>query len=107
METVETPPTLDSFTPLDEHQSQTPDTFFGGTPVLHLHCSDVKVLVSRKSLGEYSLLQSLLPSQDQSQRQEQDSDEEVVISGVELWVSSKLVAQIAHYEHITDFRLGT
>jgi hypothetical protein len=87
MESVESAPTADSFTALQEHQQQTPNTFFGGAPVLHLHCSDAKVLVSRNSLADYSHLQSLL-SQQQPQGQE---DEEVVISGVQIWVSSRFV----------------
>jgi hypothetical protein len=85
METIETAPTVDSFTRLEEHQQQTPYSFFGGPAILHLHCSDAKVLVSRQSLGEHALLQSLLPSQDSPQ----DSDEEVVISNVQVWVSSR------------------
>jgi hypothetical protein len=91
MEAVQATPTLDSYTPLDEHQSQTPETFFGGKPVLHLHCSDAKVLVSRQNIEQYSLLQSLRSSHEQSQGQDQESGQDIVIPGVQLWVSSKLV----------------
>jgi hypothetical protein len=31
------PPASDGFTPLDEHQSRTPGSFFDGKPVLHYH----------------------------------------------------------------------
>lgn len=50
---------MDSYKILSEHQSQTPETFFGGKPVLHLHCSDAKVLVSRQNLEKYSLPQAI------------------------------------------------
>lgn len=35
--TIYTPPALDSFTPLAEHQSQTPASFYSAKPVLHYH----------------------------------------------------------------------
>ena len=35
--TIRSPPALDSFTSLADHQSQTPTSFFGAKPVLH-HC---------------------------------------------------------------------
>ncbi|KAJ2902385.1 hypothetical protein MKZ38_000631 [Zalerion maritima] len=38
--TIRTAPAVADFTPLAEHQSRTPDTFFGGKPVLHAHFVD-------------------------------------------------------------------
>ncbi|KAK4501960.1 hypothetical protein PRZ48_007770 [Zasmidium cellare] len=37
MEQITTAPAVADFTPLSEHQAQTPGTFFGSRPVLHLH----------------------------------------------------------------------
>ena len=34
---IDSPPELDSFTTLADHQSQTPTTFYGAKPVLHFH----------------------------------------------------------------------
>jgi chloride channel, nucleotide-sensitive, 1A len=90
MEAVDTAPAADSFTSLHEHQQETPHTFFGGPAILHLHCPDAKVLISRSSLGEYTLLQSLLPA---AQPPPGDG-EEVVIPDVQIWVSSKSVPRV-------------
>ncbi|EHA55754.1 hypothetical protein MGG_07326 [Pyricularia oryzae 70-15] len=43
--TIHTPPKVDDFTPLAEHQERTPATFFGGKPVLHYHAASATVLV--------------------------------------------------------------
>ncbi|KAF2095845.1 hypothetical protein NA57DRAFT_78622 [Rhizodiscina lignyota] len=55
IESITSAPSLDDFTPLDDHQSQTPSTFFGGKPVLHLCCPNSRVILqdanSVESLG--------------------------------------------------------
>lgn len=43
--TIRTPPSEADFTPLTEYQAQTPETFFGGKPVLHYHAADAKAFV--------------------------------------------------------------
>ncbi|TLS29483.1 hypothetical protein PpBr36_01971 [Pyricularia pennisetigena] len=51
--TIHSPPKVDDFTPLAEHQERTPATFFGGKPVLHYHAASAKALVpasQRRSL---------------------------------------------------------
>jgi chloride channel, nucleotide-sensitive, 1A len=40
--TIRTPLSLDDFVLLAVHQSQTPETFFGGKPILHYHTKDAK-----------------------------------------------------------------
>jgi len=40
--TIRVPPTLQDFIPLAEYESQTPETFFGGKPILYYHGVDVK-----------------------------------------------------------------
>jgi chloride channel, nucleotide-sensitive, 1A len=43
--TIRSPPAVDDFVPLTEYQSQTPETFIGGKPVLHLHLTNAKATV--------------------------------------------------------------
>jgi nucleotide-sensitive chloride channel 1A len=45
--TIHSAPPLDSFTPLADHQSQTPEVFYGAKPVLHYHATGARALVSR------------------------------------------------------------
>lgn len=43
--TLRTPPNLADYTPLAEHQSQTPASFYGGKPILHLHAEGAKAWI--------------------------------------------------------------
>lgn len=49
--TIHTPPPLDSFTPLSEHQSATPATFFNETPVLYYHGPNARALIAPEHLS--------------------------------------------------------
>lgn len=42
--TISSAPPLDSFTPLADHQSQTPSSFYGAKPVLHYHAVGARAL---------------------------------------------------------------
>jgi nucleotide-sensitive chloride channel 1A len=50
--TIHAAPPLDSFTPLADHQSQTPDVFYGAKPVLHYHTVGAHALISRAQLSK-------------------------------------------------------
>lgn len=50
--TIHEAPILDSYTPLAEHQSQTPSTFYNAKPVLHYHTTDARATVSRDYLSK-------------------------------------------------------
>lgn len=45
------PSAKDDFDELSEYQSQTPQTFFGGKPILHAHDEHVKAWVSEEQHG--------------------------------------------------------
>jgi len=51
VETIRTPPRMDDFMPLEEYLSHTPDSFFGGKPVLHFHASDAKAALMGSGSG--------------------------------------------------------
>ncbi|KAM3068928.1 hypothetical protein ACMFMG_004103 [Clarireedia jacksonii] len=46
LSTINTPPALDSFTSLTDHQSQTPSTFYDARPVLHFHAVGVRAVTA-------------------------------------------------------------
>ncbi|KAK3945759.1 regulator of volume decrease after cellular swelling-domain-containing protein [Diplogelasinospora grovesii] len=49
--TIRSPPSLDEYKTLAEHQEQTPQTFFGGKPVLHYYATDAKAWIPKSQLG--------------------------------------------------------
>ena len=81
--TLRETPALDSFTPLAEHQSQTPSTFFGTKPILHFHSTAVRVLVPRSQLAHLPIFSSAELS---TAEEEQDGS---IVEVVEAFVSSE------------------
>jgi nucleotide-sensitive chloride channel 1A len=49
--TIRSPPSLENYTPLSEHQSQTPETFYGGKPVLYYHATGAKAWIPTSQRG--------------------------------------------------------
>ncbi|ERT01762.1 hypothetical protein HMPREF1624_00056 [Sporothrix schenckii ATCC 58251] len=47
--TLRSPPALDSYTPLADHESRTPASFYEGPPVLHYHTTGARAYVSREN----------------------------------------------------------
>lgn len=87
LETTTTPPMLDSFTLLSDHREQTPGTFFGGKPVLHLQSPGAKIKVSRNDLEQVHELKNLVAeSVGDNTRTEND---QATIVGIDVWVSSR------------------
>jgi chloride channel, nucleotide-sensitive, 1A len=81
VETVNEAPQIEAFTPLSEHQSQTPDTFFGGQPVLYLLSPGAGLIVSKSQFEENSALRGF--------ESNGSSEDEILIPDVDIWVSSK------------------
>lgn len=49
--TIRSPPPLDSYTLLSEYQTQTPETFHGGKPVLYYHATGAKAWIPKTQRG--------------------------------------------------------
>ncbi|KAH8898549.1 hypothetical protein GQ53DRAFT_742561 [Thozetella sp. PMI_491] len=49
--TIRSPPALTDYTTLSEHQESTPETFFGGKPVLYYHATGAKAWLSKSQRG--------------------------------------------------------
>jgi nucleotide-sensitive chloride channel 1A len=92
MEITSEIPTVESFIPLSEHQSQTPGTFFGGRPVLHYHSLGAKLLISKSQYDQFAALHELKNANGQNGSSEQQngaSSGDVTITGVDAWVTSR------------------
>ncbi|KAL2040528.1 hypothetical protein N7G274_006507 [Stereocaulon virgatum] len=102
MEVIHTPPTHDSFTPLSIHQSQTPESFFSGPPVLYHHSPSATLSLHRSDLDAAPAFSSLAagtrphrssngtsrPVNGHSHDAE-DVDEEYEIPNIDIWVTSE------------------
>jgi len=84
-------PSLSDFIPISDHESETPDTFFGGPPVLHAYSPTAKLLCGQSEYGGISALRRLGPEQIVSTTSgtAAGQDPEIEIDGLEIWVSSR------------------
>ncbi|KAL1984053.1 hypothetical protein VTN96DRAFT_9650 [Rasamsonia emersonii] len=116
MEVLHTPPVASSFTPLAEHQSRTPESFYDGPPVLHYHSDRCKVVILESDLTAAPALNALCgpavssngdaevngsatappvaettaaaAAAEQDAEGETTQEKEIVIDDVDVWVTS-------------------
>ena len=94
MEAIYQPPEPSSFRPLADFQSQTPSSFHGGPPILHLTSSGLSLLVSVEDLSVSVMLSKILgndftPESTQNGYYNHDDPHERAISGIDIWVTSE------------------
>ncbi|KAM0434045.1 hypothetical protein ACHAPT_003989 [Fusarium lateritium] len=53
--TIRTRPSLDDYTPLEEYQSQTPQSFVGGKPILHYHVEGANAQIPKEKCSSLAL----------------------------------------------------
>ena len=103
MEILHDAPSASFFTSLSVHQSQTPDSFFSGPPVLYhyspsatlsLHTSDLTsaTILSRLAEGGYRPANGISTTVNGGV-EEHEIDEEIEIRGVDVWVTSESVTR--------------
>lgn len=101
MEAIHTTPTIASFVPLSTHQSQTPESFFSGPPVLYHHSPAATLKIHASELGTAPALQSLFDpsrapvngnSDITAHSQDAEEEYEAEAQGVDIWVSSEYIA---------------
>ncbi|KAK3370355.1 regulator of volume decrease after cellular swelling-domain-containing protein [Podospora didyma] len=95
-ETIRSPPSLSEFKTLAEHLEQTPETFYGGKPVLYYHATGAKAWVPKSQRGNLPFFPADLssaPTEPESLALEKltldESPDENVEQKVDLYVSSK------------------
>lgn len=103
MEIIHQAPTSSSFTPLAVHQSQTPESFYSGPPVLYHHSPSASLYLHASDLAAAPALSGLANGAHRSANgtaavavnghdaaeEEEDEDEEIEIVGVDVWVTSE------------------
>jgi nucleotide-sensitive chloride channel 1A len=95
LETIHTSPQVEDFTLLSQHQEQTPGTFFGGKPVLHLYSPRAKVKISPEDLETQPALASLRDG-DLSP----DSEGQLLLENVDIWITSSYLTLVSSAQAI-------
>lgn len=75
-----TPPKADDYTPLQEHQQQTPSTFFGAKPVLYSYHSGLTLSAQASQLQQDAAF---------SKFTSESEGEDALIRDVTIWVNSE------------------
>ncbi|KAH8701793.1 regulator of volume decrease after cellular swelling-domain-containing protein [Talaromyces proteolyticus] len=93
MEVLQTPPQANSFTPLAEHQSRTPQSFYDGAPVLHYHSTRCKVVILESELTRSPALRTLRGTASETNgasgaAHDASEEKEIAVDGVDIWVAS-------------------
>ena len=93
MEIFHDPPNSSSFISLSQHQSQTPDSFYSGPPVLYHHSANAQLLILRSELVCSTALRRLALSvvidRIRPNGNADQDDNEVVLPAIDLWVTSE------------------
>lgn len=89
--TIRTPPVVADFTPLAEYQSQTPETFVGGKPVLHCHMVGAKAWLPKSQCGSLPVFPaySAKPPSGPESESINGEAEELVEQTVDIFVNSE------------------
>lgn len=77
---LETAPKIEDFTPLQEHQEQTPSTFFGAKPVLYAHYTNVTLSAPPGQLQQDAVFAKFSTEQD---------GEALLAKNVDIYVNSE------------------
>lgn len=85
--TIRTPPSVEDYTPLEVFQSQTPESFTGGKPVLHFHLPGAKASIPKSQAGTLAVFPSDATSQAPSEVN--GNTEEVIEREVDVFVNSE------------------
>lgn len=88
MEVFHNAPDSATFVSLAEHQSHTPASFYNGPPVLHHRTNGCKIIVSAADLHASPALSAL---QSAPGANGVDSDADVEITDIDVWVTSEYV----------------
>ena len=102
MEIIHEAPKSESFTPLAVYQSQTPESFFYGPPVLYHHSQSATLSINKSDLECAPILSRLAEGAHKASNgtssavngnshneEGDDEDEELSIPNIDIWVTSE------------------
>ncbi|ODA82463.1 hypothetical protein RJ55_00970 [Drechmeria coniospora] len=86
--TIRTPPSVRDFIPLADYESQTPESFADGKPVLHFHLEGATAQIPKSQCGTLAVFPADSPAVE-TQANGQDESEELVAQKVDIFVTSQ------------------
>ncbi|KAG5913429.1 hypothetical protein E4U42_001181 [Claviceps africana] len=92
--TIRSPPSLEDYVPLAQYQSQTPESFSGGKPVLHFHLEEAGASIPQSQCGTLAIFPADSPVAASSEASTNGDAEQAVKQTVDVFVNS---------EHFTIF----
>jgi chloride channel, nucleotide-sensitive, 1A len=87
MEILHETPLESSFILLSQHQSQTPESFYSGPPVLHYGKATARVVITREEATRSPAIEKIFVTNEVSSSD--TSADTLVIKDVDIWVSSE------------------
>ncbi|KAL2117930.1 hypothetical protein VTJ04DRAFT_7590 [Mycothermus thermophilus] len=90
LQTVRRPFNVADYTPVSEHQEQTPESFFDGKPVLFYHATGAKAWLPKSQLGKLPFFPADLTSEPSAPENSTltDQSEDLVEQKVDIFVNS-------------------
>ncbi|OAQ65023.1 benzoylformate decarboxylase [Pochonia chlamydosporia 170] len=92
--TIRSPPSVEDYIPLSDYQSQTPESFSDGKPVLHFHLKGAVASIPKSQCGTLTIFPTDSPSAENAVARTNGDAEELVEQKVDVFVNS---------EHFTIF----
>ncbi len=80
--------------PLSEHQSQTPETYFGGKPVLHYHATGATALIPTSQRTRLPFFPTDAPHISASDLDVPDGEEPLMDQKVDVFVNSEYITLV-------------
>lgn len=94
--TIRTPPSADDYTPLEDFQSRTPETFVGGKPILHCHLVGAKASIPKSQGGKLAVFPADAGASE-TNGTNGDAEEPVIERQVDVFVNSEYVFHQARF----------
>lgn len=95
---IDDAPSVADFILLSDHQAQTPSTFFGGKPVLHLH-APIATLKVPVAAAQQQGLSRLVGDNNSAAAAAAAIDGNVEIPGIDVWVTSRSAAPVFFFRY--------
>ncbi|KAK2608372.1 hypothetical protein QQS21_003057 [Conoideocrella luteorostrata] len=95
--TIRSPPSVEDYTPLSEYQSQTPESFSHGKPILHFYLKEAVASIPKSQRGTLAIFPADSPAENGAENTNGDAEQRV----------EQQVEVFANSEHFTIFSQKT
>ena len=114
MEVLRDAPLESAFTSLLTHQSQTPDSFFSGPPILYYHSQSATLQFHAHDLILAPALSNLVSERHRpvngsangingdgaAEEHDDENDEEIEVQNIDIWVTSESVSTPNNFQNL-------